>query len=113
MQQDQGIPPLELGDGRRQAGLVGRLAGVDTRADVDTEHLQALGIQRPEHFGDLLRARVADAGVAQFLEHLRLLLERRLPAPGAIIEGVERLDPSLLPRAAIRGESRKTRGENR
>ena len=56
-------------------GSYGPLARGDVHRNGDLEQLKARRIQRLEALGEVIQPEVADAIVAEFLEHLGLLLE--------------------------------------
>ena len=84
---DQGVAALELLDGRPKPGIVRRFLRIDPHGEVNAEHLQAHRVEVLEHFGDLLDSVETNAVVAQFLEHLGLLVERDAAAARAVVEG--------------------------
>ena len=99
--------PLSCSIAVFKAGIVRRLAllGRQANLDVDAEHLQAASVERLEHLGNLLRAGVADAVVAEFLEHRGLIVRRNAAVAGAVVEGEERIGHAGLGGVAVGGQA--------
>ena len=55
--------------------IVGLLAGRDVHGHGDLKQLEAGGVERLKPLGDVVQPQVADAVVAEFLEHVGLLLQ--------------------------------------